>query len=272
MENIERDMSEVKNIVRLTYRVVLDSRYKEGIEKVDAAFQNFIEGSSNLKDFFELNKYFISELQTIAIQSLNPDKVHTYLTAVMDSQGIGMCEQVFNYVIVVRAKYLQFHTAFYIFRSDSDRVAKEFEKFNKEYKELLEIYQKVAGAEFVPGRTAPSKMMQHCQLRSVPDVAQSMDHLASRGDKELEEFLNKLGLPQFYNTFLEEEVTLKILKTCDESDLKSLGVSKFGQRRAIKQAISEMQETPSLRVVSEGNILVFRACTTLSYPDIFYCI
>ena len=145
MLKIESDLYEVKSIVRKTYSLVIDTRYKEGIEKIDAAFQNFIKGSHNLENTFASLANFMFELETNAIQCLNTEKINAYLKAIKETECDEVCDQVFQYIILVRAKYLQISCAYYIFNKDSQRVANEFESFNRDFYQLHQIYKSSIG-------------------------------------------------------------------------------------------------------------------------------
>ena len=147
MTKIESDLTEVKNVVKQTYSLVVDSRYKDGIEKVDAAFQNFVKGSHNLEVTFASLANFIFELETNAIQSLNTEKIAAYLKAIKQTEDDSICEKVFKYILIVRAKYLQISSAYYIYKQDAQRVTNEFESFNRDFNELQTIYQNIIGLE-----------------------------------------------------------------------------------------------------------------------------
>ena len=147
MTKIESDLTEVKNVVKQTYSLVVDSRYKDGIEKVDAAFQNFVKGSHNLEVTFASLANFIFELETNAIQSLNTEKIAAYLKAIKQTEDDSICEKVFKYILIVRAKYLQISSAYYIYKQDAQRVTNEFESFNRDFNELQRIYQNIIGLE-----------------------------------------------------------------------------------------------------------------------------
>ena len=54
MVKVEVDLKEIKDAVLNTYNLVVDQRYKAGIEKVDAAFTNFVKGSHNMANTLTL--------------------------------------------------------------------------------------------------------------------------------------------------------------------------------------------------------------------------
>jgi len=61
---------------------------------------------------------------------------------------------------------------------------------------------------------------------------------SSSGTSSLEAFLNEIELSHLLDVFQEEEITMDDLKTFNDDDLKSIGITKFGPRRRILNAIS----------------------------------
>ena len=152
MRRIERDLSEVKNVINYTFSLVRDSRYRDGIEKIDSSYNIFLKGSNNLeKTFAQLDSY-IYELMVLANQNLSGQRIREYLKVLRLTEDVSVCEQMLNYVLIVRARYLQLSSAYYIYNKDIDRVAEEFTWFNKDYAELCTIFRDEIGYEFKPGQ------------------------------------------------------------------------------------------------------------------------
>lgn len=248
MEKIEHDLSDIKTIIHHTYRLVTDNRYRDGIEKVDAAFHNFIEGSNNLSDTFMLLENFMFELQTIAIQSLNPERISAYLRAIKEVDEKEICEQMFQYVILVRSKYLQLSCAYYIYKSDSARVTKEFENFNNHFHELLGIYEDVVGQKFEPGKIPSAKLIKSCLDAELlmPDVTQSLKGKPT--NDPMKSFLENIGLLSLYDMFHNEDITMELLGTFTDVDLSSVGVSTYGNRQKILRAVADLGNQGKLLV------------------------
>ena len=53
----------------------------------------------------------------------------------------------FNYILVVKSKYLQMMTMYYIHKKDIPRITLNYEKFNEHYFELKERLEKVVAEE-----------------------------------------------------------------------------------------------------------------------------
>ena len=141
MHLLENDLKEVKSVMHETYALTLDQSYKKGMEMVEAAYINFLNGSHNLQGTFSLYQNYMVELQTTAILYLHPEKVKTYLIALFNSQGYYKARMAFEYAIAVRGKYLQIVCAFYLFKNDQERVEKEFDLFNQDFQELMTIQE-----------------------------------------------------------------------------------------------------------------------------------
>ena len=150
MIQINNDLAETMDLMHKTYEIVLDQRYKQGIECIEDAHNNLMLGSHNLKDTLPLLENFMFELQTTAIGALKPAKVEKYLMALLKFQGADTAKIVFNYVIVVKAKYLQLVSVFYIHKKDMVRIEREFQIFNTDFQKLQEVYLKLFDEKYDP--------------------------------------------------------------------------------------------------------------------------
>ena len=159
MQNIERDLKDVKNIVDCTYEMVKDIRYRDGIEKIDGAYQVFLKGSNNLEATIHTLEHFMYELQVLAVQNLNPTRIREYTKEILMTENTNMLTQIYKYVLVVRSKYLQLSCVYFIYKQDSDRVIDEFECFNRDYLEMCKIFKDESGIEFDPGQQPSIKSL-----------------------------------------------------------------------------------------------------------------
>jgi hypothetical protein len=55
------------------------------------------------------------------------------------------------------------------------------------------------------------------------------------GDKPLENFLDELGLANLLPIFKKEHIDLDVLKTMEDTELKEIGITSFGDRKKILQ-------------------------------------
>ena len=150
LQKVDQDLAETMDLIHETYEIVLDTRYKQGIELIEDAHKIFLKGSHNLKNTIPLFENFMIELQTTAIGSLGPSKVKQYLTALCKLKGVETAKIVFNYIIVVKAKYLQLVSVFYTYRNDLIRVEDEFKCFNSDFEQLQLLHLKLFNEKFNP--------------------------------------------------------------------------------------------------------------------------
>ena len=142
MRNIEVDVKELKDLVSATFSLIVDQRYKDGIECIEAAYQTFLDGANNLEGTLASFDYYIVEMQTNFNQHLKPGKIDEYFKLILRQHGPEMCREMFDYILVVKGKYLQMMTVYYIFKNDISRVQTNFERFNEHYFELKERLDK----------------------------------------------------------------------------------------------------------------------------------
>ena len=170
---------------------------------------------------------------------------------VYKNDGVEMCEQVMNYVFIVRAKYLQLITAYLIFKEDTERVGKEFEKFNDHHNQTLCIYQKVVGETYTPGKVPSSELSKACQIKKkgaiqnfMPDVTQTLGTNVQTHDgcTDIQNLLENIGLMECYPKFTEEKIFIDILIDMDDADLEKIGIKQFGYRKRIIIAAREYKQ------------------------------
>ena len=104
--------------------MVSDILYKEGITKIDAAFETLMDGANNLEEtlkwvlilqlekiqshsltelfFLRLFDNYMIELQTNARQYLTPHRVMEYLEQLKNKKEYEKCSAFFIYVIATR--------------------------------------------------------------------------------------------------------------------------------------------------------------------------
>ena len=241
MRNISEELADVKNIISHTYQLVRDIRYRDGIEKIEGAYENFLRGANNLENTLSNLSGYIYELEVLACQNLNPQRVKEYLRAIMVTEDSDIAQQSFKYILVVRAMYLQLSTAFYIFQKDPERVRMEFETFNNDFEEMCKVYKAESGFEFDPESLPPEDLINRCRqaTKVMPDITRVKQSPTSSSFQEsIDQFLEKIHLSELQELFLEEGVTIEELATFNDVDLKNIGIKKYSHRRQILQSIS----------------------------------
>ena len=239
---IQSQMVDVKEMIQKTYCLMLDHRHKQGLETLEAAYKNFLMGSHDLQGTFnDLNNYNY-ELETIASQSLNPDKIAQYLRESSRVKDKSEVQETFNYVVMVRSKYLLLMSAFYMFRDDTERVEKEFRTFNYDFEKIMELHEKMIRGDFqIETSDASVSISNDQKIGELPDVAQlTMSSHGLKEDKQLEDFLHQLDLHYLYSKLTEERVDYNTLILCGKDELSELGL-KFGERIKILNGIGVLK-------------------------------
>ena len=150
LKKINENLETTMDLVHKSYEIILDQRYKQGIENIEAAHTNLLMGSHNLNQTLPLLENFMFELQTTAVSNFKPTKVQQYLKEILKVQGMDMAKIIFNYIIIVKAKYLQIVSIFYSHFNDTVRIEKEFQSFNSEFEELEIVHLKLFGEKYDP--------------------------------------------------------------------------------------------------------------------------
>ena len=210
---------------------------QEGIEAVSAAYDAFVEQD----DFDDFSNY-VFELQTNAKHALKPQRIKEYLKIVLDSSGKDMCHAVFHYIIVVLGKYLQMMIAYYINKKDSNRVTKEFEKFNDTYEKLTTYFEKVTGEVFLPGHQNLDQL-DSSDVMKLQDVEAFENEQTRSIDPVVVKLLDDLKLMDLKEIFEREALSIEDIQDMNNGDLKDIGVPLFKQRKAILSACKEMKAT-----------------------------
>ena len=148
---IKDEIQDIKGILEKTYEVIRDVRYKDGIESVDSAFENYLDGAMNMKQTFEQLEGFIFELQSTAKKSLNPGRIREYMLAMKDSSTTADCQKMVQYIYLVKIKYLIMTSSYYHNKEDFHRVAVEYTNFNDGYLEIADMFEKEFGTSVLPG-------------------------------------------------------------------------------------------------------------------------
>ena len=145
LKELDNELKSTKGLVQKTFLLAIDARYKQGIERVEAAYKTFLDGAHNLLDTMENISAFIFELETEANNCFKLEHIKSYLQLSSQFQGLDMSRDIFGYIVFVRAKYLQIITAFYMYKNDEARIEAEFVAFNNFFLWIKGIYHEQFG-------------------------------------------------------------------------------------------------------------------------------
>ena len=150
LKSIDNGISDLKSIATETYEMIVDMKYKEGIDLIDSNYDVFLKGLRNYEKAHSRFSSFIVELETKASMSFKEQNVRELLSKVMKTRGRARAKHLAAYVFIVRAKYLQIVTAFYLYDNDAERVEEEFQSFNSNVRQLKKIHKELFGEVFEP--------------------------------------------------------------------------------------------------------------------------
>ena len=156
MRRIEEELDSTKSIIHKTYDLVVDIRFKDGIEKIDSAYNVFLNGSNNLEHTFSEMQNYSFELMTIADQSFSPQRIRNYFSAMKVTNDSSINQEVGKYILVTHTKLLQILISYFLFNQEFDRAANELQRFNSHYSQLCDIFKDECQMDFLPQTPSPS--------------------------------------------------------------------------------------------------------------------
>ena len=75
-----------------------------------------------------------------------------------------------------------------------------------------------------------------------PETSETTSNeVTARPELSIDEFFQKIDLSTLADIFKEEEVTMDILKTFNDDDLRNIGITKYGPRKKILNSIASME-------------------------------
>ena len=159
LKGIDEGIDTLKGIATETYEMVVDLKYKEGIDLIDSNYDVFLKGLKNYDKAHARFSGFIVELETKASLSFKQQNIRELLSKVAKTRGKAQAKHLATYVFLVRAKYLQIVTAFYLHDNDTERVEGEFSSFNSDVMQLKKLHMELFDEEFEPREPLPWELL-----------------------------------------------------------------------------------------------------------------
>ena len=150
LKTLDNGIAPLKDIAKESYEILVDLKYKEGLDLIDSSYVVFLRGLKNYDKSHSRFSAYIVELETKASLSFKEQNIKELLHKVLKTKGKVQAKHLASYIFVVRAKYLQIVTAFYLYDEELERVEEEFESFNNDVKQLQEIHKQLFAEEFQP--------------------------------------------------------------------------------------------------------------------------
>ena len=137
-----------------------------------------------------------------------------------------------EYVVLVKAKYLQMLAAYSIFKEDPEQVTEHFQQFNSDYEQMCEAFKEVTHQVFKAGQEVevlkPVAPVRPIQRETKPEL-----RLSDKDRAELEQFLERNNLRELLSIFLKEGVALADVLEMTDDEMKELGIQTYTQRKRL---------------------------------------
>ena len=155
-----------------------------------------------------------------------------YLTALCKLKGVETAKIVFNYIIVVKAKYLQLVSVFYTYRNDLIRVEDEFKCFNSDFEQLEQLHLKLFNEKFNPENCpdVPSDMpLTMVPMETIILEQKSVDVESNDKEDDFKKSKNEANGEELHMIPLNEEGNNFVPSKKSDNFKHFKKVSKFGQ-------------------------------------------
>ena len=139
LEAIGEQLASQREAISQILNLVIENRYKKGIERIEGAYDTLMKGSHDLKSTMREMEGFIYELNTENSTSLNIKTIRSYLDMINKEKGQQAVRELCSYVVTVKAEYLIMVSLYYTYKEDQKRVADEWTDFNTQAKEIIKI-------------------------------------------------------------------------------------------------------------------------------------
>ena len=143
---------------------------------------------------------------------------------------------------MVKAKYLQMMVAYSIYKEEPDRVTEHFERFNKDFEQLRQVFKEVTHQEYKPGQEVkmpkPLAPVKPIPRESKPPLPQQQT-LSMQERADMEQFLGRHQLQELLQIFMREVITLTDVLEMTEENMKEVGVIKYALRKRLVGAVRD---------------------------------
>ena len=143
---------------------------------------------------------------------------------------------------MVKAKYLQMMVAYSIYKEEPDRVTEHFERFNKDFEQLRQVFKEVTHQEYKPGQEVkmpkPLAPVKPIPRESKPPLPQQQT-LSLQERADMEQFLGRHQLQELLQIFMREGITLADVLEMTEENMKEVGVIKYALRKRLVGAVRD---------------------------------
>ena len=118
LKTIQTEIADVKKLAVMIYEELVDQEFQGNLTSIESTYGVFLRGAHNLELTMNDLSGYAMELSTKADHSLKPNTLEKYFKKVLKMKPKGELKRVFDYVIMVKCKYLLLVSIYYTYKQD----------------------------------------------------------------------------------------------------------------------------------------------------------
>ena len=196
LDEIKSMLIAIAAIGQKSFEFITDIRFKQGIERIAAAYQAFLNVSPSVAAWeakMQQFEYHVYEHEKDYNQYMNPKTMEEYLkTLAAEENGIAKMVNALEFILATEAQYLHPMVNFHSYKEDPEAVTRQFQTFNQHVEFLNEVATKeimkiVPACRSIRFANFCNFKMTNCPLlfklvgeQSVDEVEAACRHLSPR--------------------------------------------------------------------------------------------
>ena len=154
LDEIKAMLVDIAEITLKSFGLLIDIRYRTGVERIAATFDWFIDVSSSEAAWIakmEEFKGFAGEIGTEYRQCLDPKKIEQYLSTLADQKdGLVKMMNALEFILMTECKFLYMMAHYNFYKADIPAVNRQFELFNSHVEILNGVAKNLAITRIIP--------------------------------------------------------------------------------------------------------------------------
>ena len=167
LDEIKSMLSDVTKIGEKTYELLVDQKFRDGIERIAAAYVTFLNVSPSEAAWqTKMTQFenYVFEHETGYNQYMNPKQLEKYLSTLAgQKKRIAKMTDALEFILATEAQYLHVMVHFYIFKEDLLAIERQFQTFNEHVKLLHDAAAKER-SKIIPVHKVAELKMTNCPL------------------------------------------------------------------------------------------------------------
>ena len=155
LDEIKSMLSDIAAMTKSSFELVVDIRFKEGVEKIAAAYTVFLDVSTSQEAWethMQQFENYVWEYKSANALYMEPRLLKKYLNTLAGQNGLTKMSNALEFILATEAQYLHLMVHFHSYKEDQEAVTRQFESFNNH----VEFLNVVAAREFlriIPNQT-----------------------------------------------------------------------------------------------------------------------